>query len=47
MKDFLKAIEMVLVDMWNYLYVLLSYILDGETDGENDFVKDPVEDPYA
>ena len=46
MKDFLKAIEMVLVDMWNYLYVLLSYILDGKTE-ENDFVKDPVEDPYA
>jgi len=47
MKDFLKAIEMVLVDMWNYLYVLLSYILDGKTEGENDFVKPPVEDPYA
>ncbi len=47
MADFLKAIEMVLVDMWNYLYVLLSYILKGETDGENEFPKPPVSDPYA
>lgn len=47
MKDFLQAIEMVLVDLWNYLYVLLSYILEGKTEGENEFPKDPVEDPYA
>lgn len=47
MNDFLKAIEMVLVDLWNYLYVLLSVILEGDTSGVNPFPKDPVEDPYA
>lgn len=47
MADFLKAIEMVLVDMWNYLHVLLQYILEGKTEGENDHVVPPVEDPYV
>lgn len=47
MADFLQAIEMVLVDLWNYLHVFLQYILEGKTEGENDIVKPPVEDPYA
>lgn len=44
MQDFLKTVEMIMIDLWNYLYVLLQLILNGETDGENDFVKDPIED---
>ena len=34
MADFLKAIEMVLVDMWNYLHVLLQYILEGKKEAK-------------
>ncbi len=47
MTDFLKAIEMVLVDLWNYLHVFLQYILEGKKEGDNDIVVPPVEDPYA
>ncbi len=47
MADFLKSIEMVLVDLWNYLHVFLQYILEGKTEGDNDLVVPPVEDPYA
>ena len=47
MTDFLKAIEMVLVDLWNYLHVFLQYILEGKVEGDNDIVVPPVEDPYA
>lgn len=43
MADFLKTIEMILIDMWNYLYVFLQYIINGETDGENEFPVDPIE----
>ena len=47
MSDFLQAIEMILVDMWNYLHVLLQYILNGKTEGENEYPVPPVEDPYV
>ena len=47
MADFLQAVEMVLVDLWNYLHVFLQYILNEKTEGENDLVVPPVEDPYA
>lgn len=47
MADFLKAIEMVLVDMWNYLHVLLQFILNDQDQGENKYPVPPVEDPYA
>ncbi len=42
MADFLKTIEMILIDMWNYLHVLLQYILNGETDGENEYPVEPI-----
>lgn len=43
MADFLKTIEAILVDMWNYLHVLLQYILEGKTEGENDLVVPPLD----
>ena len=43
MADFLQAIEMVFVDLWNYLYVFLQYILEGKTEGKNDLPVPPVE----
>ena len=42
MADFLKTIEMVLIDMWNYLHVLLQYILNGKTEGENEAPVEPI-----
>ena len=42
MADFLKTIEMILIDMWNYLYVLLNKILNDETDGDNAYPVDPI-----
>ena len=43
MADFLKTIEAVLVDLWNYLHVFLQYILEGKTEGENDLVVPPLD----
>ena len=43
MADFLKTIEAILIDMWNYVHVLLQYILEGKTEGENDIVVPPLE----
>lgn len=43
MADFLKTIEAILIDMWNYLHVLLQYILEGKTEGENDLVVPPLD----
>ena len=42
MADFLKTVEMIMIDLWNYLHVLLQYILNDETDGENEFPKEPI-----
>ncbi len=35
MKDFLLTLEAILIDMWNYLYVVLNYILNGEAEGDD------------
>ncbi|GEM_PF-2377816 len=43
MADFLNTIEAILIDMWNYLHVLLQYILEGKTEGENDLVVPPLD----
>lgn len=43
MADFFKTIEAILVDMWNYLHVLLQYILEGKTDGKNESVVPPLD----
>ena len=43
MADFLKTIEAILIDMWNYLHVILQYILEGKTEGENDLVVPPLD----
>ena len=42
MADFLKTIEMILIDMWNYLHVLLQYILNDKTEGDNEFPVEPI-----
>lgn len=43
MADFFKTIEMILIDMWNYVHVLLQYILAGKTEGENKYPVEPIE----
>ena len=35
MKDFLYTLEAILIDMWNYLYVVLNMILNGEVNGDD------------
>lgn len=42
MKDILKKIEIILIDMWNYLYRFLCHIT-GETVNE-DWIVDPTAD---
>ena len=42
MADFLKTVEMILIDMWNYLHVVLQYILNGKDEGENKYPVDPI-----
>ena len=42
MADFLKKVEMIMIDLWNYLHVFLQYILNGKTEGENEFPKEPI-----
>ncbi len=39
MNDFLKQIEIILIDMWNYLYRFLCH-LHGE-DVNDDWIVDP------
>ena len=42
MKDVLKQIEIILIDMWNYLYRFLCHIV-GE-DVNEDWILDPTAD---
>ena len=34
MEDFIKTIEMVLTDLWNYFYVFLCNLWDKDVDGD-------------
>ena len=42
MADFFKTVEMIMIDLWNYLHVSLQYILNGKTEGENEFPVEPI-----
>lgn len=42
MADFLKTVEMILIDMWNYLHVVLQFILNDKDQGENNAPVDPI-----
>ena len=39
MNDFLKQIEVILIDMWNYLYKFLCHLTDTEV--KEDWSVDP------
>ena len=39
MAEILKKIEVILIDMWNYLYRFLSHMLDQEPN--EDWIVDP------
>ncbi len=42
MQDALKQVEIILIDMWNYLYRFLCHILKQEV--HEDWILDPTKD---
>lgn len=43
MKDALKQVEIILIDMWNYLYRFLCHIV-GEDVNEDWIIDPPIDD---
>lgn len=39
MNDFLKSLENILIDLWNYLYVFLCHLTNTEPDIKNEWVE--------
>lgn len=43
MDNFLKQVEIILIDMWNYLYRFLCHLTGVEPDDKNNRVEPPLD----